>query len=264
MSRIGTTFEDLQKKGRKALVIYIMAGDPDADSSLTIAEAAVEGGADILEFGMPFSDPVADGPVIQRAGQRSLAGGMTLKRYLQLATRLRERVDCPIVHMGSINPIFRYGMECFCQDAADAGIDGLIVPDLPADEALGLYPLAEAAGIDPIMLLAPTSGEDRMRMVCAFGGGFAYYVSRLGITGEQQTLAPDLADNLKMLRSVAGMPVAVGFGISNRDQAVVAAEHADGIIIGSALVRLVEEHGANAPDAVREFVRPIAEALHGV
>jgi len=227
---------------RKALVVYLMAGvDTPA-----LAEAAVAGGADIVEIGFPFSDPLADGPVIQRATQRALAAGVTLPRVLELVREMRGEVSVPLVFLTYYNPILAFGLKAFCRTSVEAGIDGVIVADLPPEESGPLRAEAMGAGLDLIHLVAPTSTPERMRKIARASEGFLYLVSLTGVTGERTALAPELTQQLRALRAITTKPVCVGFGISTPEQAALVGRLADGVIVGSAIVRLVERHGGSA------------------
>jgi tryptophan synthase alpha chain len=261
---ISDRFGSLREGGHRALITYVMAGDPDLERSGDVVRALADGGADLIELGFPFSDPLADGPAIQAAGQRALAGGFLPDHLFGLVRDLRRDISIPIIIMTYYNPIFRYGVEEFVRAAADAGVSGLIVPDVPYEESDPLFEATKDTAVDLVFLAAPTTPRDRMRLLGERTRGFLYYVSRTGVTGERKSLADDLEANLRWIREEIPVPVGVGFGISNADQAKTVARLADGVIIGSAIVRIVEKHG-NHPDLgekVKEFVRPIAEALH--
>jgi tryptophan synthase alpha chain len=210
-----------------------------------VVEAARRG-ADVIELGIPFSDPLADGPVIQRATQRAFAAGVTLPRVLELAREMRGEVTVPLVFLTYYNPILAFGLKAFCRTSVEAGIAGVIVPDLPPEEAEPLRTEADLAGLDLIHLVAPTSTPERMRKIARVSRGFVYMVSLTGVTGERSTLAPDLAVQLRALRAITTKPVCVGFGISTPEQAASVGKLADGVIVGSAIVRLVEQHGGSS------------------
>ncbi len=240
MSRITETFESLKQNGRKALMPYVTMGFPALESALEIVPALAEAGADLVELGVPFSDPLADGATIQAAGQRALANGMSLTLCLEQAATLRARgVTVPFVLMGYYNPIMQFGFERFAERAVACGIDGLIVPDLPPEEAETLHAAATARGLDVIFLLAPTSDAARIQTVTALSGGFVYLVSLVGVTGARENMPPDLADFVARVRAVTDKPLAVGFGIATPEQAAQVAQIADGVIVGSALVKVI-------------------------
>jgi tryptophan synthase alpha chain len=235
--------------------VYLMS-----DSGLVeLAEAAVEAGASLLEIGIPYSDPLADGPTVQRAGQRSLAGGMTTPRALELLRELRDRVDVPLVPMTYASPVMAYGERRFCADAAAAGANGLIVPDVPADEAGELLAGCREHGLDLVPLLAPTSSDERIALACEQAGGFVYLVSVAGITGARAQLSDRVAGLVARVRAHTGLPLLVGFGVSAPEHAVAAlAAGADGVIIGSKAIEVAEKGG---PAALREFIASVAAAV---
>jgi len=240
MSKIARTFELLKKNNRKALMPYAMMGYPALESALDIVPALAEAGADLVELGVPFSDPLADGATIQAAGQQALANGMSLALCLEQAATLRARgVTLPFVLMGYYNPIVQFGIERFVEQAVASGIDGLIVPDLPPEEAETLYAAATARGLDVIFLLAPTSDATRIQTVTALSGGFIYLVSLVGVTGARESLPPGLADFVARVRAVTDKALAVGFGIATPEQTAQVAQLADGVIVGSALVKAI-------------------------
>ena len=246
-NRIQTTFETLQTKGEKALIPYIMAGDPTLAMTESLVLALEQGGADLIELGVPFSDPIADGPVIQQAAERALRSGTTLKKILATVTNLREKTAIPLILMAYYNSIMAMGIEAFCAQAVQAGVDGLIVPDLPPEESDLLYEATQAAGGPVIIfLLAPTSTAERRRAVMKRTHGFIYYVSLTGITGAKLTDLSQVRHSVELIQRTSRKPVAVGFGIASADQARDVAQFADGVIIGSALVRKIfEQHSAS-------------------
>jgi tryptophan synthase alpha chain len=258
MRRLERTFERLRAEKRKALVGFLMAGDPDMAASERRCRTALENGVDILELGMPFSDPTADGPVIQAAGQRALAAGATLPGVLKLARRLRRDFDAPLVLFGYVNLIFNRGYERVCREAADAGIDAMLVVDLPFEESGELRAQLDRRRLDFIALIAPTTTEDRLRTILADARGFVYYIMVKGVTGARAALAPDVAEHLTRLRRHTRLPVAAGFGVSSGRQAREAARHADGVVVGSALIKAAEENRLAA------FVRELRGALDEV
>jgi len=245
-SRLDATFVALRARRERALVAYFTAGDPSLAMTRRLVAEAARRGADIIELGIPFSDPLADGPVIQRATQRALAAGVTLPRVLELVREMRGEVSAPLVFLTYYNPILAFGLKAFCRTAVEAGIDGVIVADLPPEEAQPLRAEAVSAGLDLIHLVAPTSTPERMRRIARASLGFIYMVSLTGVTGERAALAPELAQQLRALRAITTKPVCVGFGIGTPEQAAEVGRVADGVIVGSAIVRLVERHGGTA------------------
>ena len=240
-SRIAGKFRDLRKKNGKAFIPYIMAGDPNIKRTRELISVLEGCGADIIELGVPFSDPLADGPTIQKAAQKALDEGITLKKVIAFVAELRAGTQIPIILMTYYNPVFKYGEEKFVLDAASAGVDGVIVPDLPPDEAGNLMKHARKRGLDTIFLLAPTSTDDRARRVARTSTGFIYYVPITGITGSKLSLDASLGSHIARIRSLSDKPVAVGFGVSTPEEAADISEFADGVIVGSAIVKKVGE-----------------------
>jgi tryptophan synthase alpha chain len=271
MSRIERRFAALCEEGRAGLVTYLTAGDPDPDTSGRLFAGLAAAGADLIEIGMPFSDPMADGPAIQEAGQRALKQGMTLRGTLALVHELRRVDDAtPIVLMGYYNPIYRYGAEAFARDAAGAGVDGVIVVDLPPEEHAELSGPARAAGLDVICLATPTSDEQRLPVIVEHASGFIYYVAIAGITGTRSADAADVATAVTRLRRFTALPIAVGFGIRTPQQAAAVARAADAAVVGTALVQRLalnlEPDGAAKPgliDAVLADIRMLAMGVRG-
>jgi tryptophan synthase alpha chain len=263
MSNIGTTLNALKEHGKKALVTFITAGDPDLATSEQVVHALVEGGVDLIELGVPFSDPMADGPTIQLASERALKAGTTLRRVLDLVARVRVHSNVPIVLMGYYNPVFCYGLEAFARDAATAGIDGLLLVDLPPEESEELHPYLRAAGIDLITLLAPTSDAGRSAHLARSCEGFLYYVSMTGVTGSKQVDAAAIATAVGELKKQSPIPVAVGFGVATPEDAAAVARIADAVVVGSALVRLIDEFRDSPAllGQVRDFVSRMKAAL---
>ena len=262
MSRIDATFADLKARGQKAFVAYVMAGDPNFDTSLAIVKGLPEAGVDIIELGLPFTDPMADGTTIQLAGQRALAGHMTLDQTLQIARELRKTNDTtPIVLMGYYNPIYSRGVDLFLQQAKEAGIDGLIIVDLPPEEDEELCLPAQAAGLNFIRLATPTTDDKRLPKVLTNTSGFLYYVSVTGITGTAAAQTADVAPEVARIKSHTDLPVIVGFGIKTPEAAHAIAQVADGAVVGSAIV---EKIGAGESVAdVLAFVKTLADGCHG-
>ena len=261
MSRIAATFERLRGEHRQALVPFVVAGDPDLAVTEQAVATLIRAGADMVELGVPFSDPVADGPINQRAYQRALAGGVTLRSVLDLVGLARPAV--PVVLLSYYNPIIQFGVERFCVDAALAGVDGVVIPDLPADEADELVASARPAGLDTIFLLAPTSTDARIRVTAGRSSGFIYGVSVTGVTGVRDRLPEDIPELIGRIKKWTRLPVCVGFGVSTPEQARRVAEVADGVIVGSALVSMLEQPGDQVV-RLDQFVRELREAIDAV
>jgi tryptophan synthase alpha chain len=263
MSRIQGRFEALAKAGRKALIPYITAGDPHPSLTVPLMRALVEAGADILELGVPFSDPMADGPVIQRSGERALKHGVGLKDVLHLVTQFREEDQAtPIVLMGYANPIEAMGIERFAAAAKAAGIDGVIVVDYPPEECLDFCALMKQNGVDPIFLLAPTSTKKRIDEVARSGSGYLYYVSLRGVTGASNIDFSEITSKIPSIRAATRMPIGVGFGIRDAESARRVAASADAVVIGSRIIQEIEAGGAEQAVArVKAFLQPIRQAL---
>ena len=262
-SRLDRTFAQLRQRGEKALIAYLMAGDPSLQETEQLVVALEQAGADIIELGVPFSDPIADGPVIQLAAERALRSGTSLRTILSMVARLRVRTQIPLVLMAYYNNIHAFGPERFCQEAAHAGVDGLIMPDMPPDEAGPLKGPAAAAGLPLIFLLAPTSTAERRIFVARQTQGFVYYVSLTGITGAKLPNLADVSQNVEKIRKVTRVPVAVGFGVATPEDAAKVAAIADGVIVGSAIVKLIDAH-RQKPEMVKhvaEFVRSLKTAI---
>ena len=263
MSQIGVTFENLHRVGRTALMPYLTLGYPRRESALTLVPALVQAGADLIELGIPFSDPLADGATIQAAAQQALANGMTLSLCLEQAAALRARgVAVPFVLMGYYNPIFQMGLERFAHRAAAAGVDGVIVPDLPPEESDGLHSALRTQGIDLIFLLSPTSDNGRVQLVADRTSGFLYLVSLTGVTGARDHLPPDLESFVARVRTMTGLPLAVGFGISTPEQAAQVARIADGVIVGSALIKAIGA-SADGVSAASAFIASLRAGVDG-
>jgi tryptophan synthase alpha chain len=262
MKRIEQVLRRLKAKGEKALIPYITAGDPDLETSRRLALTLADRGADLLELGIPFSDPLADGPTIQAASLRALKGGVHLQDVLSLAGEIRQERDLPLVLMGYYNPIFQYGLERTAKEAARRGVDGFIIPDLPAEEAEAWRQAALAAGVAPIFLAAPTSGPERIRRLGKLTRGFLYYVSITGITGARRELPPELVAALQEVRTLVNCPVAVGFGISTPEQVAWLAPYVDGVVVGSAIVeRVARLQGEALLQNIGDFVAALKEPL---
>ena len=262
MGRISQTFERLQKTHERALIPYVTAGDPDLEMTKRLVREMIRRGGDIIEIGVPFSDPLADGPIIQRASQRALQGGTTLRKILRTVSELRHDVDVPLVLMTYYNPVFRYGEEAFVADALDAGVDGIIVPDLPPEEAQTLMDLTADTPLDMIFLAAPTSTSARLALISEASRGFIYYVSRLGTTGVRDQLADDLRMMLEKVRASTSKPITVGFGVSTPEHVRLVAELADGVVVASAILKLLEDLGdrEDSLEHVGDFVAALKAA----
>jgi tryptophan synthase alpha chain len=262
-SRIDTTFERLRARGERALVAYLMAGDPSLPDTERLIVEAERRGADVIELGVPFSDPLADGPVIQRAGVRGLAAGTTLARVLETVAGLRARVRVPLVLMTYYNPVLQFGLAAFARAAATVGVDGVIVPDLPLEESEPLRAEAEPAGVDLVHMVAPTSPPARVRAIARRSRGFIYVVSLTGVTGERRELPKDLDAQVRTLRLVTTKPVCVGFGVSTPEQVAAVGRVADGVAVGSAIVRTIEQHSGTAAlvDAVGALIGALKAPL---
>lgn len=254
---IQKTFKKLQKEGKKAFIPYIMAGDPDLERTKDIVRLFEECGADIVELGVPFSDPLADGPTIQRASERALRNGVTLRNVIALVKGFGQEIKIPIILMTYYNPVFKYGIELFISDAREAGIDGVIIPDLPPDEAAEFIRLSKKAHLNTIFLLAPTSTEDRVKKVVRASTGFIYYVSITGITGAALSLDGSMEVLISNIRKYTDKPIAVGFGVSTPEEASAVARVSDGVIVGSAIVKRIH----NSPDGLKQYLTSLREAI---
>jgi tryptophan synthase alpha chain len=262
MSRIAEKFTTLKAAGEKALIAFITAGDPDLAITGECILEMEKAGADIIELGVPFSDPMADGPTIQKSSERALAAGTTLPKILEMVKSVRKQSQVPIVLMGYFNPVFLYGADKFAADAAAAGVDGVLLVDLPPEEAGEFIAVSARAGLDLISLLTPTSDEKRIEKVAGLGSGFVYYVSVTGVTGVRQSIAVSMSDQVGKIRKQIPLPIAVGFGISNAAQAGSVARVADGVVVGSAIVKLFEEfQGTDLKDRLRSFVSELKAGM---
>jgi tryptophan synthase alpha chain len=266
MSRTQATFKRLVAQGRKALIPFITAGDPDAALTVPLMHALVEAGADVIELGVPFSDPMADGPTIQRASERALAKGMTLKKVLELVKTFRgTNADTPVVLMGYANPIEAMGQEAFASAAADAGVDGVLVVDYPPEESVEFGRALKVKGIDPIFLLAPTSTDARIGQVAEVASGYVYYVSLAGVTGAGHLNIDAVAERLPAIRQKTGLPVGVGFGIRDAATAARIAAFADAVVVGSRIIEEIEKSTAETACAnVKALVADIRSGIDGV
>ena len=262
MNRIQKKFSALRKNRKKALIVFITAGDPSLKKNAELVRAFEREGADLIELGVPFSDPLADGPVIQASSQRSLKRGTNLPKILQLVRQVRRKSQIPLVLMSYLNPLWHYGLRRFAADARKAGVDGVIVPDLPPEEGRDVSSAMRRQKLDLIYLLAPTSPAFRQKKVSHQSRGFVYYVSLTGVTGLRNRLADELGRNVRALKKVSRLPVCVGFGVSTPRQARSVAAFADGVIVGSAVVQAVHQYRSLSADKIaQKAVRPFARAL---
>jgi tryptophan synthase alpha chain len=263
MSRIRQTFEDLNKTGKKALIPFITAGYPDIATTEKCIFQLERSGADLIELGVPFSDPMADGPVIQAASEHALRKGTTLKMILELVKRVRRKTELPILLMGYYNPFFTFGLVRFADEAKKAGVDGVLVVDLPPEEAGPLKAETERTGLDLIFLLAPTSDDGRIQLVAKNASGFIYYVSLTGVTGVRSQLDKDIRKQVMHIKQKSNLPVAIGFGISTPEQAKRVAHWADAVVVGSAIIKIIEN--STSPEAiiknVGQFVLSLKKAI---
>jgi tryptophan synthase alpha chain len=266
MNRIDTKFAELKKRGESALIPFVTAGDPNLSTTLRILQALDAGGADCIELGIPFSDPTADGPTIQRSSERALKDGLSLPRVLRLVRRFRQTSQIPIILFGYYNPFFRYGLRNVCRAAARVGADGILCVDLPPEESAELKRWTDAEGLDLIFLLSPTSGADRVRLVAQSGQGFVYYVSVIGVTGTRRALDAHLRAQVARVRRATSLPIGVGFGISTPKQAAWIASFADAAVVGSALVERIERARGSAEKArsAGTFVSTLKRAIRQV
>lgn len=255
MNKISRAFEN-----GKAFIGFVTAGDPDLETSEKIMLKMAEAGCDLIEIGIPFSDPIAEGPVIQEANLRSLSQGTTTDKVFELTERVSKQIDIPLVYMTYLNVLFKYGYDNFLEKAVKSGISGVIIPDLPFEEKQELQSVAEKYGIDVISLIAPTS-ENRIKMIASDAKGFVYAVSSLGVTGTRSEITTDLDTITKHIKDVTDVPVAIGFGINTPEQAKKYADIADGVIVGSAIVKIISKHGKNAPDEVYKYVKSMKDAI---
>ncbi len=265
MNRIEQRFARLRDRREKGLVVYVGAGDPDLEATRRLALAFDQVGVDVLELGIPFSDPLADGVVNQLAAQRGLESGTTPPKVLQTVAAIRKDSQIPIVFFVYYNLLHKYGLERFIQDARTAGVDGLLVLDLPPEESGNYVALMQASGLAPIFLLAPTTPENRIQSIVKHGQGFLYYISREGVTGMQSKVADTIAEMTTLIRKFTPLPLAIGFGISNPEQAKQVAAHGEAIVVGSAIVNQVAQHG-KSPEMVEKvsaFVASLAKAIKG-
>ena len=256
MSRIHEAFEN-----KKAFIPFITAGDPDLNTTAELLVAVAEAGADLIEVGIPFSDPTAEGPVIQEADERALAAGCTTDKLFAMLSQVRPKLDIPVVFMTYMNPVFTYGKERFLQKCVEVGMDGIIIPDLPYEEKDEMSSLCDTYGVDLISLVAPTSHE-RIRMIAGEAKGFLYLVSSLGVTGVRKEITTDIDEMVALVREASDIPCAVGFGISMPEQAKKMAGVSDGAIVGSAIVRMIGQYGKDCVGPVRQYVKEMKAAVN--
>lgn len=264
MNRIDKKFKELRQQNRRAFMPYLCAGDPTPELTTKLLLTLEQAGADLIELGVPFSDPIADGPTIQRASERALKHRISLQQILEIVKTLRQQTEIPIALMSYYNPIFRMGEETFCQAAHAAGIDGVIIPDLPPEQADSLLKVAPQYNLATIFLVAPTSPPERMKSIAAVSTGFVYCVSLTGVTGARATLSDEVAPMIAKLRKHTDKPISVGFGVSTPEQAKQVAEVADGVIVGSAIINVIEENiedEAKLLTAVKEFALDLANGV---
>jgi tryptophan synthase alpha chain len=263
VTRIGKLFEDLKRRGRCAMIAYLTAGDPTPESTASLVEALERGGADLIELGVPFSDPIADGPVIQRAGDRALRAGMTLAGVLRIAGEIRKRSEIPLLLFTYLNPALRYGFEQLARDAKAVGIDGCLLTDVSVEEAEEYVKVMREAGLDTVFLAAPTSTDERLRRLAGYSSGFIYLVSRTGITGEQQSVAQSALPLIERMRAITQLPLAIGFGISTPEHVAQLSGKVEGVVIGSAVVRQIERDPSQLESFMRGLSEPLARGAHG-
>jgi tryptophan synthase alpha chain len=266
LNRIATCFARLRSAGKKAFIAYICAGDPSLEATVELVVAMAEEGVDIIELGIPYSDPMADGPANQAACERALAAGASVRGVLDAVARIRAHCDVPLLFFTYVNPVLAYGLERFAADAVRAGVDGILPLDLPPEEGRDFTRVMRSVGLANVLLSAPTTPMARKRMLARESRGFLYYVCRLGVTGERTELPADLGAQMRALKSVATAPVCIGFGISSPEQAAMAADFGDGVVVGSHLVRLIEREGRNPRLAqiVAARAGALAAAVHAV
>jgi tryptophan synthase alpha chain len=249
MSRISNVFEKLKQKNEKALIPFITAGDPDSDTTDQLLKCLVDNGADIIELGVPFSDPMADGPTIQAASQRALTNSFSMERIFDHVKKVRTYSETPIILFGYYNPFLHYGIDKLCTDAKDAGVDAFLIVDLPPEEASEIKKYADDNEIDIIFLLAPTSTDDRIKLIANKASGFIYFVSVTGVTGARSSLDTSLSSYIKQIRKFTDLPVGIGFGISSPEHVREVAEYTDAVIVGSAIIKIIEKNSAS-PDLI--------------
>jgi len=258
-TRIQQLFDRRKSEGKAVLAAYLTAGDPSAEATPGFVAALERGGADLIELGVPFSDPIADGPVIQRGSDRALKAAINVQKVLEIASKIRKKSQIPLLLFTYVNPVLRYGLENLARDAKAAGIDGCLLTDVSVEEAEVYVNAMRAAGLDTVFLAAPTSTPERLKLVAKFSSGFIYLVSRTGVTGEQAELSNALQPLIDSTRAVSKLPVAAGFGISTPEQAGAVAKIADGVVVGSAIVRLIEQNAGEA--GLEKFARSLRNGM---
>jgi tryptophan synthase alpha chain len=265
-TRISELFARLEREHRKGLIAYITAGDPSPDRTPGLVEALERGGADLIELGVPFSDPIADGPVIQRAGYRALQAGTTVRKVLEIAAEIRTRSEIPLLLFTYLNPILGYGLEALAADARAAGVDGCLLTDASVEEARSYVDVMRSAGLDTVFLAAPTSSPRRLRLVAGYSTGFIYLVSRTGVTGERDSVSASVAPLVRSMREVTRLPLAVGFGVSTPEQVAEIGRYAEAVVVGSAIMRVIEKNGDNASLEIQleSFVRELKHGFQAV
>jgi tryptophan synthase alpha chain len=261
-TRIGRLFDDLKRRRRKGLIAYLTAGDPSLARTPDLVDALVRGGADLIELGVPFSDPVADGPVIQRAGERALKAGATLRGVLNAACEIRRRSEVPLLLFTYLNPVLRYGLEALARDAAAAGIDGCLLTDASVEEAREYVDVMHRHNLDTVFLAAPTSTAARLKLVAGYSSGFVYLVSRTGVTGQRESLSSAVGPLIRAMREVTDLPLAVGFGISKPEHVAELGRHVEAVVVGSAFVDLISRGADEA--ALEAFTRALKRGFEGV
>ena len=259
MTRIQQLFDRRKREGKAVLIAYLTAGDPSAEATPGLVAALERGGADLIELGVPFSDPIADGPVIQRGSDRALKAGMTVRKVLDCASKIRLNSQIPLLLFTYVNPVLRYGLENLARDAKAAGIDGCLLTDVSVEEAEVYVNAMRAAGLDTVFLAAPTSTPERLKLVAKFSSGFIYLVSRTGVTGERAELSEALQPLIDSTRAISKLPVAAGFGISTPEQAGAVAKIAEGVVVGSAIVRLIEQNAGEA--GLEKYARSLRDGM---
>jgi tryptophan synthase alpha chain len=258
VTRIGSLFERLKRENRKGLIAYLTAGDPTPQQTPALVRALERGGADLIELGVPFSDPIADGPVIQRAGERALKAGTTLRAVLEIARQIRATSEIPLLLFTYLNPVVRYGLERLAEDAAAAGIDGCLLTDASVEEAEAYAAAMHRHNLDTVFLAAPTSTERRLKLVAQYSTGFIYLVSRTGVTGEQDKVSGLIAPLISNMRAVTNLPLAVGFGVSKPEHVAELGQQVEAVVVGSAIVRVIEKHaGPDLERHLEEFTRSL-------
>ncbi|MGD1070349.1 MAG: tryptophan synthase subunit alpha [Bryobacteraceae bacterium] len=260
MTRITRLFETLQRENRCGIIAYLTAGDPTPEATPALVAALERGGADLIELGVPFSDPIADGPVIQQAGERALRAGTTLSKVLKIAAEIRKTSEIPLLLFTYLNPALRYGFERLARDAKAAGIDGCLLTDVSVEEARDYVKTMRAADLDTVFLAAPTSTDARLRLVAEYSSGFIYLVSRTGITGEQKTVSESAMPLIERMRAHTDLPLAMGFGISKPEHVAELASKVEAVVIGSAIVRQIERDSSKLEAFMRDLKRPITRA----